>query len=65
MEYWNWHEAFESFFNVETVRTLDIFKINSSERWVKMLDNIDEFIWVLAVNAQINAVNVGEFFEKD
>jgi hypothetical protein len=65
VENWNWHHTLKSFFNVEAVRTLDIFEVNTSERWMKILDNCDKLIWILAIDAEINAINISKFLEKD
>ena len=65
MENWDWHELFQGSFNFETVRTLNILKINTTERWSKMLHNINEFIGVLAVDAQVDGLNTGKLVEEN
>jgi len=65
MEHWNVHLFLKIFFNIEAVWSLDIFEVDSSKRWLQMLDAFNKVVFVRCIDTEINWFNSGEFIEEN
>ena len=65
VEHGNGHELLELLLYVETVRALDILKIDASERWGQMLYAIHKVILVGSIYAEVDAIDASKLFEED
>lgn len=65
MEHWDIHEFFEGIFNLEALGTFQVLKVDTSEGWAQGLDNIDELLWFLGFNAEVDGVHACKLVEQD
>ncbi len=61
----NLHRLAEGFFNLEAVRGFDVFEIDSPEGGLEQLAELDDFFGIVAVDFNVEYVDVGEALEKD
>ncbi len=60
----NIHLFFQTLFNDETFRRLDILKVDPAERRPHQLDRVDECLGVFGVQLDVDRIHVGEPFEQ-
>jgi hypothetical protein len=65
MENWNVHHFLELLLNIKAVWALDVLQVDTGEAWRKILDTVDEIIWVLGVDTEVNTLNSSEFVEQN
>ena len=59
------HDLLELFLNVETLRALDVFQVDSAEGGLKQLNRADQLVGVLGVEFNIENIDVSEALEED
>ena len=57
------HELFQLLFNIEAIRCLDIFEVDSAEGGAQELDAVDEIVGVLSIDANIDRLNASKLVE--
>ena len=57
MENWDVHERLELLFDIETIRPLNIFEVNSTEGWSKISYTVNEGIRILCIHVDVNGLN--------
>ena len=65
VEYWDIADLFEFFFNVEAVRSADIFQVYAAEGWFHQFNGSDDFFRIFGVEADWESVNASEGFEQN
>lgn len=65
MEHWNVHQLLELLLHIKAVWTLDVLKINTGETRTKILDTIDELVFILGVYTNVHGINPSEFVEEN
>ena len=58
------HDFVQALFDDETFGRLDVFEVDSAEGLAQVTDTVDEFIHILGIDLDIDAVNIGEALEK-
>ena len=64
VEHRDLHALAQHFFDVETLRRLDILEIDPAERGLQRSDHLDQFHRIEFVHFDIEAVDAGEFLEQ-
>ena len=60
----NVHDTFEFLFDIETVWSLNILQIDSTEGGSQVSDTVDEGVWILDINTDINRLYASELAKK-
>ena len=63
MEDWNVHNLLEGFLDIETVGSLDIFEVYSTEGWAKVPHTVYQNIRVVGIHTQVDGLHAGKFVE--
>ncbi len=61
----NLHRLAQCFFDLEAIRSLDVFQIDPAEGGFEQLAEFDDFFGIVAVDFDVEDVNVGEAFEQN
>ena len=58
------HDFAQALFDDETFGRLDVFEVDAAEGLAQVTDTVDEFIHILGIDLDIDAVNIGEALEQ-
>ena len=61
----NLHSLTERLLDLEAVGSLDVFEIDAAERRLEQLAELDDLFGIVAVDFDVEHVNVGKAFEQD
>src|SRR5581483_12473929 len=65
MEDGNLHRFLQRLFDVKAIGSLDVFEVDSAERGFEQLAELDDLVGIVAVDFDIEDVDIGEAFEED
>ena len=64
VEHRNLHPFAELLLDVERLRGLDVLQVDAAERRLERRDALDEAVWVVRVELEVEDVDVGELLEQ-
>ena len=65
MEDRNVHHLAQTLLDDKAFRCANVFEVDAAEAGAEKADAIDEFVHVLRIDLEVDAVDIGEAFEKD
>ncbi len=65
MEDWDVHLFFKGFFNMETLRSLDVFKVNTTKSWFHRLCYLNKLLGAFDSQVNIKHVDVSKCLKEN
>ena len=64
VHHWDVERALQSFLDIETLRGLDVFKVDAPEGWGNFLHRLAEFLRVFLVHLNVEHINASVYLEQ-
>jgi hypothetical protein len=63
VENWDVHKFLQLLFDDEAIRGFDVFQVDSTETGSKEPDTVDEVLWIISVDANVNRFDACKLVE--